>query len=56
MALVDKPVSSLARWIPDITCNQVRHFVNQSFAEVFGVEFKIDKSPTSYKNLYNKEE
>jgi lipoyl(octanoyl) transferase len=45
--IIDKPVSSLAKWIPDITCNQVRPFVNQCFAEVFGVEFEVDKSPTS---------
>ncbi|MDD1429454.1 lipoyl(octanoyl) transferase LipB, partial [Dolichospermum sp. ST_sed9] len=35
--IADKPVSSLAAWIPDITCNQVSYFVSQCFAEVFGV-------------------
>ena len=36
--IVDKPVSSLAAWIPGITCNHVRYYVNQCFAEVFGVD------------------
>jgi lipoyl(octanoyl) transferase len=35
--IADKPVSSLAAWIPDITCKQVSYFVSQYFAEVFGV-------------------
>ncbi|MDZ8054093.1 MAG: lipoyl(octanoyl) transferase LipB [Aulosira sp. ZfuVER01] len=34
----DKPVASLAEWIPGITCQEVRFHVAQSFAEVFGVE------------------
>ncbi|MEH1777708.1 MAG: lipoyl(octanoyl) transferase LipB [Nostoc sp.] len=34
----DKPVGSLAEWIPGITCQEVRFYVAQSFAEVFGVE------------------
>ncbi|WP_251956955.1 lipoyl(octanoyl) transferase LipB [Nostoc commune] len=34
----DKPVGSLAEWIPEITCQEVRFYVAQSFAEVFGVE------------------
>ena len=42
--IVDKPVSSLAAWIPDITCNQVRHSINQCFAEVFDVTMKNSES------------
>ncbi|ODG96458.1 lipoyl(octanoyl) transferase [Nostoc sp. KVJ20] len=34
----DKPVGSLAEWIPGITCQEVRFYIAQSFAEVFGVE------------------
>ncbi|MBW4684784.1 MAG: lipoyl(octanoyl) transferase LipB [Komarekiella atlantica HA4396-MV6] len=34
----DKPVSSLAEWIPGITCQEVRSYVAKSFAEVFDVE------------------
>jgi lipoyl(octanoyl) transferase len=34
----DKPVASLAEWIPGITCQEVRSYVAESFAEVFGVE------------------
>ncbi|MGF1934953.1 MAG: lipoyl(octanoyl) transferase LipB [Nostoc sp. ChiQUE02] len=34
----DKPVGSLAEWIPGITCQEVRFYVAQSFTEVFGVE------------------
>jgi lipoyl(octanoyl) transferase len=34
----DKPVGSLAEWIPEITCQEVRFYVAQSFADVFGVE------------------
>ncbi|TFI52501.1 lipoyl(octanoyl) transferase LipB [Mastigocladus laminosus UU774] len=37
--IADKPVASLADWIPDITCQQVRVTLAQSFAEVFDVEF-----------------
>jgi lipoyl(octanoyl) transferase len=36
--IADKPVASLAQWIPTITCEQVRSQVAQAFAEVFGVE------------------
>jgi lipoyl(octanoyl) transferase len=35
----DKPVSSLAEWIPDINLQQVRLQVVEAFAEVFDVEF-----------------
>jgi lipoyl(octanoyl) transferase len=35
--IIDKPVSSLATWLPDISCNQVRDSINQCFAEVFDV-------------------
>ncbi|MFB2769035.1 lipoyl(octanoyl) transferase LipB [Pelatocladus sp. BLCC-F211] len=41
--IADKPVASLADWIPDITCQQVRVTVAQSFAEVFDVEFSYQK-------------
>jgi lipoyl(octanoyl) transferase len=34
----DKPVGSLAQWIPDIQMEQVRLQVAQAFAQVFGVE------------------
>jgi lipoyl(octanoyl) transferase len=34
----DKPVGSLAEWIPGITCQEVRFYLAQSFAKVFGVE------------------
>jgi len=37
--ITDKPVGSLAQWIPQISCQQVRLSVARSFAEVFGVEF-----------------
>jgi lipoyl(octanoyl) transferase len=36
--IADKPVGSLAEWIPGITCQEVRSHVAQTFAEVFGVE------------------
>ncbi|WP_414564898.1 MULTISPECIES: lipoyl(octanoyl) transferase LipB [unclassified Anabaena] len=36
--IADKPVGSLAQWIPGITCQEVRTHIAQSFAEVFGVE------------------
>ena len=36
--IADKPVASLAEWIPGITCEEVRVNIAQSFAEVFGVE------------------
>jgi lipoyl(octanoyl) transferase len=34
----DKPVGSLTKWIPGLTCQEVRLVVAQSFAEVFAVE------------------
>lgn len=37
--IADKPVSSLAAWIPGITCQEVRPHVIQAFTEVFGIEF-----------------
>lgn len=36
--IADKPVASLAEWIPGITCDEVRSHVVQSFAEVFDVD------------------
>ncbi|MEA5516018.1 lipoyl(octanoyl) transferase LipB [Nodularia sp. UHCC 0506] len=36
--IADKPVASLAEWIPNITCEEVRVNISQCFAEVFGVE------------------
>lgn len=35
----DKPVGSLAQWIPDIQMEKVRLQVAAAFAQVFGVEF-----------------
>ncbi|WP_442936100.1 lipoyl(octanoyl) transferase LipB [Nostoc sp.] len=43
----DKPVGSLAEWIPGITCQEVRFYVAQSFAEVFGVEL-IESQPQEF--------
>ncbi|MEH1898563.1 MAG: lipoyl(octanoyl) transferase LipB [Nostoc sp.] len=40
----DKPVGSLAEWIPGITCQEVRLYVAQYFAEVFGVEL-VESQP-----------
>jgi lipoyl(octanoyl) transferase len=36
--IADKPVGSLAQWIPDISLLEVRSHVAQCFAEVFDVE------------------
>ena len=36
--IADKPVGSLAQWIPGITCEEVRPHIARCFAEVFGVE------------------
>ncbi|MBD2340599.1 lipoyl(octanoyl) transferase LipB [Calothrix sp. FACHB-156] len=43
--IADKPVASLAAWIPGITCEQVRPQIAKSFAEVFAVELveSVDK-------------
>ncbi|MBH8564586.1 lipoyl(octanoyl) transferase LipB [Nostoc sp. CENA67] len=38
--IADKPVGSLAQWIPGITCTEVRSVVAKCFAEVFGVELE----------------
>ncbi|MEH1926423.1 MAG: lipoyl(octanoyl) transferase LipB [Nostoc sp.] len=43
----DKPVGSLAELIPAITCQEVRFYVAQSFAEVFGVELVESQTPNS---------
>jgi len=43
----DKPVGSLAEWIPGITCQEVRFYVAQSFAEVFGVEL-VESQPQGF--------
>ncbi|MHC0066518.1 lipoyl(octanoyl) transferase LipB [Nostoc sp. UIC 10890] len=43
----DKPVGSLAEWIPGITCQEVRFYVAQSFAEVFGVEL-VELQPEGF--------
>ncbi|MBN3892200.1 MAG: lipoyl(octanoyl) transferase LipB [Nostoc sp. JL31] len=40
----NKPVGSLAEWIPGITCQEVRFYIAQSFAEVFGVELVESQS------------
>ncbi|MDJ0617478.1 MAG: lipoyl(octanoyl) transferase LipB [Calothrix sp. MO_192.B10] len=37
--IADKPVGSLAMWIPGITVDEVRPLVARSFAEVFNLEF-----------------
>ncbi|AKG20648.1 lipoyl(octanoyl) transferase LipB [Calothrix sp. 336/3] len=37
--IADKPVASLAEWLPDIHIEQVREDVALSFAKVFGVHF-----------------
>ncbi|WGV27048.1 lipoyl(octanoyl) transferase LipB [Halotia branconii] len=37
--IADKPVGSLAEWIPGITCQEVRSHIPKCFAEVFGVKF-----------------
>ncbi len=41
----DKPVASLAEWIPDITCTSVRFRIAQSFAEVFNVKLVESQKP-----------
>jgi len=43
----DKPVGSLAKWIPGITCQEVRFYVGQCFAEVFGVEL-VESQPQEF--------
>ncbi len=41
----DKPVGSLAEWIPSITCEEIRPCVVQSFSEVFEIELVESESP-----------
>ena len=49
--IADKPVGSLAEFIPDITIDQIRVEVAQSFAEVFQVEFiEHNYDPTNLKH------
>ncbi|MBD2447984.1 lipoyl(octanoyl) transferase LipB [Nostoc sp. FACHB-152] len=36
--IADKPVASLAEWIPGITCDEVRPHVVKAFAKVFDVD------------------
>ncbi|KAF3884716.1 lipoyl(octanoyl) transferase LipB [Tolypothrix bouteillei VB521301] len=36
--IADKPVGSLAQWLPNITCSEVRSQVAKNFANVFNVE------------------
>ncbi|MCF2149035.1 lipoyl(octanoyl) transferase LipB [Desmonostoc muscorum LEGE 12446] len=43
----DKPVGSLAEWIPNITCQEVRFHVAECFAEVFGVEI-VESQPEGF--------
>ncbi|MHC5939097.1 lipoyl(octanoyl) transferase LipB [Nostoc sp.] len=43
----DKPVGSLAEWIPGITCQEVRSDIAQSFAEVFEVEL-VESQPQGF--------
>lgn len=40
--IADKPVSSLAEWIPGITSQEVRVHIARCFAQVFGVELIED--------------
>jgi lipoyl(octanoyl) transferase len=40
--IADKPVSSLAEWIPGITPQEVRVHIARCFAQVFGVELIED--------------
>lgn len=40
--ITDKPVGSLAQWIPEINLEQVSLQVAAAFAEVFNVEFRIN--------------
>jgi lipoyl(octanoyl) transferase len=42
--IVDKPVRSLAAWIPNITCHQVSSVVSQCFSEVFNVKLVAAKA------------
>ncbi|MBE9206728.1 lipoyl(octanoyl) transferase LipB [Nostoc sp. LEGE 06077] len=42
--IADKPVASLAEWIPGITCEEVRPYVVQCFADVFGVDV-VESTP-----------
>jgi len=46
----DKPVGSLAEWIPGITCQKVRSDVAKCFAEVFGVEL-VESQPEKFSGL-----
>lgn len=41
----DRPVGSLAQWIPDITVEQVREQVATAFAEVFHVQLVAQSEP-----------
>jgi len=43
----DKPVGSLAEWIANVTCEEVRFYLAQSFAEVFGVEV-VESQPDKF--------
>ena len=41
--IADKPVGSLAKWIPGIKCEEVRSDIAQAFSDVFGVELVEQK-------------
>jgi lipoyl(octanoyl) transferase len=41
--IADKPVGSLAQWIPGITTQELRFHIAQSFAEVFELELIVDE-------------
>ncbi len=41
--IVDKPVASLAEWIPNISCDDVRLKIVRCFDEVFGVNLQTQK-------------
>jgi lipoyl(octanoyl) transferase len=49
--IADKPVGSLAEWIPGITCHEVRSHVVKCFAEMFGVEFIDEPAPEEFDDL-----
>ncbi|MBD2663309.1 octanoyltransferase [Richelia sinica FACHB-800] len=38
--IADKPVAKLSQWIPQISCQEVRHHIIKAFTSVFGVEVK----------------
>lgn len=43
--IANKPVGSLAQFVPDLTVNQVRDDIVVAFAEVFDISFRNPESP-----------